>query len=257
MLSTIEQFSLYIFDFILHYDYFPILPSFIREIKDLLIYYFKVTKYYTSVFITMPPALSEPSKSVISQGRRRILYKYVDGTEMIEEFDVITDELLLRKTRVAKTVLGGEGKWDVEVGQEATHFCPERDMLKETADQPILSRCDEKDKIVFKIRNLPYEKSVFSVTVDYSGSNLGEIVVRTSNKKYYKRIEIADMKRSGIALIADNLSYDHKYNTLTITYKKHLSMLAMEMQQSKERASMSSVRVKDGEGADTDNCKQQ
>jgi hypothetical protein len=36
---------------------------------------------------------------------------------MVEEFDVETNKLLLRKTR-KPTVLGGEGSWEIEIGEE-------------------------------------------------------------------------------------------------------------------------------------------
>ena len=58
------------------------------------------------------------STSIVSGGRRKVHTTYEDGREMVEEFDVVTDELMLRKVRHAKTALGREGSWVYEVGDE-------------------------------------------------------------------------------------------------------------------------------------------
>jgi hypothetical protein len=49
----------------------------------------------------------------------------------------------------------------------------------------------------FRVRNLPYAKDVYMITVDHSTQ---QVVVRTTNKKYFKRISITDMKRFHIPL---------------------------------------------------------
>ena len=45
------------------------------------------------------------STSMNTGGRRRVATEFEDGGEMIEEYDLKTDELLLRKRR-GRTVLG-------------------------------------------------------------------------------------------------------------------------------------------------------
>jgi hypothetical protein len=49
----------------------------------------------------------------------------------------------------------------------------------------ILNDCFE-----WRVRNLPYPKPTYAVTLEQSDR---KIVVRTSNKKYYKRIAIEDL----------------------------------------------------------------
>ncbi len=188
--------------------------------------------------------LKEPRSSVITNGRRKVKSVYVDGSEMIEEFDVITDELLLRKVRTLLPT-GAHTEWTVEVGTDDSQtrgFNPDLDLLRESSAAPQLSRKDTAEDICFRIRNLPYPKDVFAVTIDDASQ---QIVVRTSNKKYFKRIDLPDMKRANLRLDAANLSWDHKMNTLVITYKKHMSMRVIEAQEKKERASMQSARVSD------------
>eukprot|EP00388_Colpodella_angusta_P011515 GDKJ01029450.1.p1 GENE.GDKJ01029450.1~~GDKJ01029450.1.p1 ORF type:complete len:175 (-),score=16.49 GDKJ01029450.1:49-573(-) len=174
---------------------------------------------------------------------------------MVEEYDVVKDELLLRKSRTPSTV-GGEGRWTVEVGNEATAFNPDRDLLKESNDQPVLTRQDDKEFCIWRIRNLPYPKDVFSVTLESSStSKVGEIVVRTSNKKYYKRIQLPDFERNGLTqLEAANLTFDHSNNTLIIKYKKPLAVLALENGAKKDRAAIPSTRPKTG---GEEGCQQQ
>ena len=153
--------------------------------------------------------------SVVVEGRRRVHSTWEQtGAEMIEEFDAKTHELLLRKRR-QRTVLGAEGEWVVEVG--AVSAIPDRNSeIAPSANNPVFSRLDTADNFQWRIRNLPYDPSVYSVTVE----NEAEIVVRTSNKKYYKRIDIPDMKRLNLPLTTTGLVWKHQHNTLIITYAK-------------------------------------
>ena len=211
---------------------------------------------------------------VIQNGRKKITTTNGDGSQVHEEYDVITDELLLRKyRRAAATALGAECPWVVEVGvDEGTigGFREDRDLIRERNDQPILSRADEKDSIVLRIRNLPYDVSNYLVSIEERVPQEGgdQVVVRTVNKKYFKKIPIPDMARYGLRLSNDQITFEHKYNTLIIRYKKPLSVLALEAQQRKERSSMSAKRLKDGsfedpsrgvanETAKQQECKQQ
>ena len=189
---------------------------------------------------------------MIQNGRRRITTTHGDGSQLHEEYDVITDELLLRKyRRAAATSLGAECPWEVEVGMDEAAlggFREDRDLIREGSGQPVVSRTDEKEFIVIRIRNLPYELSVYNVSIESRTPQEGgdQIVVRTSNKKYFKKIVIPDMARHGLRLTDDQVSFEHKFNTLIVRYKKPLSVLALEAQQRRERASMAAKRLKDG-----------
>ena len=54
--------------------------------------------------------------SLTSGGRRKCHYTLPDETEIVEEYDISTDELVVRKRRT-KTMLGKEGEWVYEVGE--------------------------------------------------------------------------------------------------------------------------------------------
>jgi hypothetical protein len=83
---------------------------------------------------------------------------------------------------------------------------------------------DTKDSFQWRIRNLPYPAEVFSITIEEP-----DIVVRTSNKKYFKRIDIPDMRRLGVKLEARSLSWKLQYNTLVISYQKPKDVLDAEI----------------------------
>lgn len=197
--------------------------------------------------------LAEPKTSVIQGDRKQVTSKYTDGSESIEEYDVVTDALLLRKRR-GKNALGGYSDWVVEVGAETQSRNLDRALIVEASGSPVVVRQDSKDSFVIRIRNLPYAKEVFSVSVErQEGDVVGKIVVRTSNKKYFKRLDIPDMERAQVPLNPSNLSFDVQHQTLIIQYKKPLSVLTVEAAARKERAAMPSKRA-DSNNSD---CKQQ
>jgi|JI10StandDraft_1071094.scaffolds.fasta_scaffold2402232_1 hypothetical protein len=53
--------------------------------------------------------------SLIISGKRRLVYVYPDGKEMIEEYDLKTHEILSRK--IKKPSHFKEGKWEYELGE--------------------------------------------------------------------------------------------------------------------------------------------
>lgn len=204
------------------------------------------------------PQLAEPKTSVITNGRKCITAVYTDGTEVVDEFDVINDTLVLRKRRT-KTALGAYSDWAIEVGSEARARNVDRELILEVSGSPELIRQDSAAAYVFRIRNLPYPRDVYSVTVERTEGSAdavkaaGEIVVRTSNKKYYKRIDIPDMTRARVPLEQSHVSYEVKHNTLIIEYKKHLAILAAENEARKERSALPAKRVDEK----SQNCPQQ
>lgn len=150
-------------------------------------------------------------------GRKKIHTTYPDGAELVEEFDEKTNVLLLRKSR-KPTALGGEGEWKTEVGQEQDRpFDPTADLLRVSNANPIFVRKDTADDFQWRIRNLPYPPEVYSVSVDHEKQ---QVVVRTSNKKYYKRIDVPDLARLGLRLDDDQLSWKHQHNTLVVSYRR-------------------------------------
>ena len=78
-------------------------------------------------------------------------------------------------------------------------------------------RKDTNERFEWRIRNLKYPKEVYNLTVDH---NTQDIVLRTTNKKYFKRFDIPDLKRLGIKLDESNIAWKYQNNTLIIGYDK-------------------------------------
>mmetsp|Transcript_4843 Transcript_4843/g.9713 ORF Transcript_4843/g.9713 Transcript_4843/m.9713 type:complete len:193 (+) Transcript_4843:201-779(+) len=173
----------------------------------------------------------EPSRvSMDVQGRKQVHSTYPDGTETIEEFDKRNGVLLVRRIRRPRP-LGGEGEWVYEVGAPPQTFDPSSDMLAPSSQNPIFCRKDTKESFQWRVRNLPYPKEVFSVFIDHEKE---EIVIRTSNKKYYKRIQVPDLLRLKLSLEEGSLSWFHQFNTLVVSYAKPREVLEAEVKVQRE-----------------------
>lgn len=169
---------------------------------------------------------SEPKKMCVkADGRKKVHTTNPDGSELVEEFDERTDVLLLRKSRTPKP-LGGEGEWVYEVGQAPEKvFDPHSDMMRPSTSNPIFLRKDTPEHFQWRIRNLAYPADVYSVTIDHEKQ---QILVRTSNKKYFKRIDVEDMNRLGLKLKDESLTWKHQHNTLIISYSRPLEVTKAE-----------------------------
>lgn len=104
-------------------------------------------------------------------------------------------------------------------------------MLRASSSNPIFLRKDTPDQFQWRVRNLTYPSDVYAVTIDHEKQ---EIVVRTSNKKYYKRFGIPDVARAGLALKDNLLSWKHQHNTLIISYAKPAECVEQEQKALRE-----------------------
>ncbi|XP_038678022.1 protein DPCD isoform X2 [Scyliorhinus canicula] len=143
--------------------------------------------------------------ALVQDGKKKVHYLFLDGSEMVEEYDVSNDQLIVRKWK-RKSQLGSQGHWQVE---------------------PIFTRKDTKTSFQWRIRNLPYPKKVYSATID---PDQRCCIVRTSNKKYYKKFNIPDIDRCRLPLDSSALSFTHANNTLIITYQKPKEILQLEQE---------------------------
>ncbi|XP_062579092.1 protein DPCD-like [Saccostrea cucullata] len=162
---------------------------------------------------------------MIQDGRRKIHFVFPDGTEMAEEYDLKTSELVSRKWRRKATLGVKESKWEFEVGEQLVPRNLDSEGLLESAANPIFARKDTALSFQWRIRNLPYPIETYNVTVDPENRT---ITVSTTNKKYFKKFPIPDMDRAQLPLEQKALSIAHANNTLIITYKKPKEILQME-----------------------------
>lgn len=177
-------------------------------------------------------------------------YTFPDEGELVEEYDLQTDELLVRKRRT-KTVLGALGEWVFEVGEAPSRVTIENDLMRASSSNPCLVRKDRPHAFEWRIRNLPYPKPTYDVSIDQEHR---QIVVRTSNKKYFKRIDIEDLDRARLPLEPGALMWTHENSTLVIQYKKPPAILQFEKQAKVTRLTASTEAPK-AEG--DPECKQQ
>ncbi|TSK17977.1 Protein DPCD [Bagarius yarrelli] len=148
---------------------------------------------------------------------------------MAEEYDLKTDELLSRKVR-SKTKLGGQGTWQVEVGETGSNLTDSGE-IKENSSNPVFMRKDTKTSFQWRVRNIPYPADTYKVTVEPLERSC---IIRTTNKKYYKKFNVPDLDRCQLPLESSALSFSHANNTLIVCYKKPKEILALEQELMRE-----------------------
>ena len=192
--------------------------------------------------------------TVSTGGRRKCHYTLPDESEVVEEYDLQTDELLVRKKR-GKSVLGALQEWVFEIGEAPARATIEGDMMRVSSTNPTLVRKDRPHVFEWRIRNLSYPKATYNVSVDTENN---QIVVRTANKKYFKRIDVEELDRARVPLEEASLTWDHENSTLIIQYKKPAEIVKKEREAKIARLNAPEVQAgADANGADPAECKQQ
>ena len=149
---------------------------------------------------------------------------FKDGTEIVEEYSLYSEEIESR--RVKKVSMTGKENWTTEIGEEIKRNNNEDFLIKVNNDNnPIFIRKDTKENFEYRIRNLKGDADNFMFDID---KDKDEIVIRTKNKKYYKRFNIPDLKRLNLNLNENNLKVNFSNNVLVITYKKPIEILNNE-----------------------------
>ena len=121
--------------------------------------------------------LSTPqTSSIVQDGKRIITTVYPDNSECIEEIDMKTQEVLVRKHR-HKNALGAWKPWEYEIGEPIPIHSDT--FLTENANNPFLYRKDTPTHFVWRIRNAIWPKHVYDVKVVQE-----QIIVKTTNKKF-------------------------------------------------------------------------
>eukprot|EP00658_Telonema_sp_P-2_P055322 TRINITY_DN4397_c0_g1_i6.p1 TRINITY_DN4397_c0_g1~~TRINITY_DN4397_c0_g1_i6.p1 ORF type:complete len:267 (-),score=66.83 TRINITY_DN4397_c0_g1_i6:230-946(-) len=200
-------------------------------------------------------------------GRTR--FRTVTGhSEMVEDYDQIVQQLYCRKTR-SISGLGKHGAWTVEIGDPEMDAVADSNgglMFKASSNNPIFARYDTPRAFEWRVRNLSWPAEVYSVEVDPEAQ---QIVIRTSNKKYFKRFGVPELLEIGLELEPESISHSFNMNTLVIHYEKPvevLNLLATRREKYLEalagvpQAEPGAAALMGGpapEGGDPNNCKQQ
>ncbi|XP_068149636.1 protein DPCD [Drosophila tropicalis] len=185
---------------------------------------------------------SAEKNSIVSGRIRKVLYKFADGQQMSEEYNMDTGIVQRRAWRKCKQLMG-EPEWEIELGEEPRQLnwnanksngAGDSDAMagaeftvRESNTAPLLTKRITKKNIEWRIRNMPYPLDVYSVKAQ---AEKRAIVVSTSNKKYYKVISVPELDRCGVPPQQSSITVHHQFNTLIITYIKPDIICEMEAQ---------------------------
>ena len=148
---------------------------------------------------------------------------FKDGSEIVEEYGIYSEELESR--RVKKIGMTGKEQWTTEIGEEIKPRSNDEFLIRENDNNPLFIRKDTQKEFQWRIRNLKGESDNFMVECD---KDKQQIVIRTKNKKYYKRFGIPDLERLNIKLDENLMKVNFVNNTLIISYTKPKEALDAE-----------------------------
>ena len=140
---------------------------------------------------------------------------FKDGSEIVEEYGLYSEELESR--RVKKIGMTGKEQWTTEIGEEIKPRSNDEFLIRENDNNPLFIRKDTQKEFQWRIRNLKGDADNFMVECD---KDKQQIVIRTKNKKYYKRFNIPDLERLNIKLDENLMKVNFVNNTLVISYTK-------------------------------------
>lgn len=196
-------------------------------------------------------------------GKKKVHFLLKNGKEMVEEYNLDTNIVVRRAWKEKIINIGQDVGWSIEIGDSGPRpnniemygieenssavcyflfvrhdiiyiFCLNllqryisrhvqytyfQDFSFFISLQPFITRRITKRSLEWRIRNLPYPKDIYSVTAEQD-----TITVRTSNRKYFKKIKVPDLERIGLKPEQDRLSFTHQFQTLIITVGKNTSL---------------------------------
>jgi hypothetical protein len=153
------------------------------------------------------------------------------GAEVVEVCKPDTGELVARKER-RRTAYGADCPWEWTYGQPVRER-RDVDVVELSDRNPIFFRQDTPREWSWRIRQIPYPANVYKVTVD---ADKNQIVVRTTNKKYFKRIDAP----AGEVFQQSEVNWNWGYETLVITHKKPPRVVAQDQAENAWRRSLPS-----------------
>ncbi|KAL0235756.1 hypothetical protein GEMRC1_002338 [Eukaryota sp. GEM-RC1] len=165
--------------------------------------------------------------TVVADGRYKVHCTYPDQTEMVEEYDVNSLLLLVRKWRTT-TRLGGKSSYHYEIGAPP-RLNSEEELL--SARGPEFIRQDTDSHFCWRVFNAPWSLGTYDISVSPEER---KIYIRTTNKKYFKAFSIPDLDRLNLPYVSNFLNVTWANNVLTITYIKPNVIREMEMRQRME-----------------------
>ena len=148
----------------------------------------------------------------------------------------------------------GKEEWITEIGDSPVVKRDDEFLIKENDNNPIFIRKDTQTDFQWRIRNLNSDKDNFIVECD---KDKQQIVIKTKNKKYYKRFNIPDLQRMKINLDESLIKVNYINNTLVISYKQPQEILNKEKETLEEIRKIRSEIKKNPEKKYEPECKNQ
>ena len=148
----------------------------------------------------------------------------------------------------------GKEEWITEIGDSPVVKRDDEFLIKENDNNPIFIRKDTQTDFQWRIRNLNSDKDNFIVECD---KDKQQIVIKTKNKKYYKRFNIPDLQRMKINLDESLIKVNYINNTLVISYKKPQEILNKEKETLEEIRKIRRKKKKNPEKKYEPECKNQ
>ena len=191
-------------------------------------------------------------------GKYQIHTRYDDNVERLEEWIVSKKrkdgtkannhvknhaesfQLVIRKWKDSKLSLGhSNGQvWEYEIGSQMIDVKnPQNDnnmkSLRCSSTNPSFHAEDSLTCFIWNVQNCPWPRNNYTIAIDDENRFA---VLRTKNKKYYKRFQIPAMSRLNQTLneVEFKMKHDGK-DVLTISYRKPESVLKWEEGESKLR----------------------
>ena len=173
-------------------------------------------------------------------GKVRVQTKFEDGVERNEEWvragakgeTIILQSRRWRGSDGAKLVQK-ESDWQYEIGDDSSSIRHTNNSygIVSSRDCPVFIAENEISHFVWKIKNCPWPEENFKVNVD---SKAQEVVIRTLNKKYYKRFKVPALVRLNILLDESKLSFSLQGDCVMLKYRKPNEVMQAEEHERRE-----------------------
>ncbi|KXS22353.1 hypothetical protein M427DRAFT_141844 [Gonapodya prolifera JEL478] len=209
--------------------------------------------------------IKEPMRmAAMVEGRHRVHTSFPDGSEIVDEYDVKTEDLVVRRFR-PPSVLGRPQPWVHEVGAPPAPPTGLSDsLLTPSSSSPSVVRRDKRHFFQWRCDRCPGPKDNYIVEVDTTGRR---VLIKTKNKKFFARLPIPDLDRAGLPF-ESTVTVQHADKDggiLLVSYRKPPTILDAEERAREERrreardwAERAKEKEKTGRGGrDDGDCKTQ
>lgn len=186
-----------------------VIRLFVSLLTDKLLLCVKMT------FCMWLQSIKQAEKTSFVHGNvRTVYYRFLDGREMIEEYSVETGLVLKRAWKIKSRLIRKE-EWQIELGDSKCPSLIENEpILMEAKTEPMVWKRITRNFIEWRISNLPYPLATYTITCN---GNSKTITIKTTNNKYFKKLDIPEFHRCMFEPKQEELAIKHRNSTLILT----------------------------------------